>query len=70
MYGELRVPFLPNVSGVPRNMLTFYFNSWLQAALSSSPDDEDAMKAIDLLYDTALVSSGYTVSSHTISLLR
>ncbi|XVE72531.1 hypothetical protein DITRI_Ditri11bG0046600 [Diplodiscus trichospermus] len=34
----------------------------LNAAYKSNPDDEDALKAIDLLYDAALVSSGYTVS--------
>lgn len=32
----------------------------LNAAFKSSPDDEDALRAIDLLYDAALVSSGYT----------
>ena len=31
-----------------------------------NPDDEDALRAIDLLYDTALVSSGFTVSDHDI----
>ncbi|KAK9283759.1 hypothetical protein L1049_012010 [Liquidambar formosana] len=32
----------------------------LNAACQSSPDDDDALRAIDLLYDTALVSSGFT----------
>lgn len=32
----------------------------LNAACSTNPDDEEALKAIDLLYDAALVSSGYT----------
>ncbi|CAI0383856.1 unnamed protein product, partial [Linum tenue] len=32
----------------------------LNAACSGNPDDEDALRAIDLLYDTALVSSGFT----------
>ncbi|XP_022758931.1 heat shock protein 90-6, mitochondrial-like isoform X2 [Durio zibethinus] len=32
----------------------------LNAAFKSNPDDEDALRAIDLLYDAALVSSGYT----------
>lgn len=36
----------------------------LQAACKNSPDDEDAFRAIDLLYDAALVSSGFTVSTH------
>lgn len=35
----------------------------LQTAAKSNPNDEDALRAIDLLYDTALVSSGFTVSS-------
>lgn len=35
---------------------------WLQAASKNNPDDNDALKAIDLLYDAALVSSGFTVS--------
>lgn len=29
---------------------------------NSNPNDEDALRAIDLLYDAALVSSGFTVS--------
>ncbi|KAL5581700.1 hypothetical protein UlMin_014142 [Ulmus minor] len=32
----------------------------LNAASRSNPDDEEALKAIDLLYDAALVSSGFT----------
>ncbi|XP_059450388.1 heat shock protein 90-6, mitochondrial [Corylus avellana] len=32
----------------------------LNAAYGSNPNDDDALRAIDLLYDTALVSSGYT----------
>lgn len=32
----------------------------LNAAYSSNPNDEEALRAIDLLYDTALVSSGFT----------
>uniref|UniRef100_A0A803RAP7 Uncharacterized protein n=1 Tax=Cannabis sativa TaxID=3483 RepID=A0A803RAP7_CANSA len=32
----------------------------LNAASRSNPNDEEALRAIDLLYDTALVSSGYT----------
>ncbi|KAK9283656.1 hypothetical protein L1049_011906 [Liquidambar formosana] len=32
----------------------------LNAACQSSQDDDDALRAIDLLYDTALVSSGFT----------
>ncbi|GAV78358.1 HSP90 domain-containing protein/HATPase_c_3 domain-containing protein [Cephalotus follicularis] len=32
----------------------------LNAACKTSPDDTDALRAIDLLYDAALVSSGFT----------
>ncbi|KAF5733054.1 heat shock protein 83 isoform X2 [Tripterygium wilfordii] len=32
----------------------------LNAACKTSPDDEDALRAIDLLFDAALVSSGFT----------
>ncbi|XP_020234319.1 heat shock protein 90-6, mitochondrial [Cajanus cajan] len=32
----------------------------LDAAFKTNPDDEDALRAIDLLYDAALVSSGFT----------
>lgn len=32
----------------------------LNAAFKSNPDDSDALRAIDLLYDAALVSSGFT----------
>ncbi|XP_010657447.1 heat shock protein 90-6, mitochondrial isoform X1 [Vitis vinifera] len=32
----------------------------LNAACKSGPDDEEALRAIDLLYDTALISSGFT----------
>ncbi|GJT54503.1 heat shock protein 89.1 [Tanacetum coccineum] len=35
----------------------------LSAACNSSGDDEEAMRAIDLLYDTALISSGFTPES-------
>lgn len=34
-----------------------------QDAFKTNPDDEDALRAIDLLYDAALVSSGFTVNS-------
>lgn len=35
-----------------------------QAACKSNPDDEEALRAIDLLFDTASVSSGFTVSNY------
>ena len=42
---------------------------FFQAACKTNPDDEDALRAIELLYDAALVSSGFTVSSYLILLL-
>lgn len=35
----------------------------VQEACRSNPDDPEAQRAIDLLYNTALISSGFTVSS-------
>ncbi|KAI3457728.1 hypothetical protein Pfo_014391 [Paulownia fortunei] len=35
----------------------------LNAACKSSPNDEEALRAVDLLYDTALISSGSTPES-------
>ncbi|KAL3821624.1 hypothetical protein ACJIZ3_007529 [Penstemon smallii] len=35
----------------------------LNAACKSSPNDEEALRAIDLLYDAALISSGFTPES-------
>ncbi|KAL7102530.1 hypothetical protein ACP275_08G125600 [Erythranthe tilingii] len=35
----------------------------LNAACKSSPNDEEALRVIDLLYDTALISSGFTPES-------
>ncbi|KAK2376309.1 Chaperone protein htpG family protein [Trifolium repens] len=35
----------------------------LDAACKTNPDDQEALRAIDLLYDAALVSSGFTVRS-------
>ncbi|PNX83990.1 endoplasmin, partial [Trifolium pratense] len=32
----------------------------LDAACKSNPDDQEALRAIDLLYDATLVSSGFT----------
>ena len=34
----------------------------MQAASKEAPQNPDALRAIDLLYNTALISSGYTVS--------
>lgn len=39
------------------------FNPQLQAASKNYPDDNDALRVVDLLYDAALVSSGFTVSN-------
>lgn len=38
-----------------------------QAAYKTNPNDEEAMKAIDLMYDAALVSSGFTVSLYSLA---
>lgn len=35
----------------------------LQAACKNAPDSSDAKRAVELLYDTALISSGFTVST-------
>ncbi|KAI8011863.1 hypothetical protein LOK49_LG06G01193 [Camellia lanceoleosa] len=35
----------------------------LNAAFKSDPNDEEALRAIDLLYDTALISSGFTAEN-------
>lgn len=35
----------------------------MQIACKNYPDDPEAQGAIDLLYDTALMSSGFTVST-------
>lgn len=35
----------------------------MQVACRSHPDDPEAQKAVDLLYNTALISSGFTVST-------
>lgn len=40
-------------------IFTFQF---LQAACKNAPDSADAKRAVELLYDTALISSGFTVS--------
>lgn len=42
----------------------------MQNAYKNSPHDEEALRAIDLLYDTALVSSGFTVSYYLSSTLN
>ncbi|XVF71765.1 hypothetical protein PTKIN_Ptkin12aG0065300 [Pterospermum kingtungense] len=39
---------------------TLEFMKGRRAAYKSNPEDEDALRALDLLYDAALVSSGYT----------
>jgi heat shock protein beta len=37
----------------------------MQAACKNAPDSSDAKRAVDLLYDTALISSGFTVRMRT-----
>lgn len=46
-------------------MVYVYFADFLllQAACKSNPNDEEALRAVDLLYDTAVVASGFTVSN-------
>lgn len=48
------------LSSLPIHVLTLC--KYPQAAYKSNPNDEDALRAIDLLYDAALVSSGFTVN--------
>lgn len=40
-----------------------YFYTFVQAACKNAPDSSDAKRAVDLLYDTALISSGFSVST-------
>lgn len=56
---------LQNSGGYSNSCISSFYMIWwiLQAACKSSPNDEEALRAIDLLYDTALISSGFTVSS-------
>jgi hypothetical protein len=44
-----------------------YLCGWcvLQVACDASPDDPEALRAVDLLFETALISSGFTVSAFT-----
>lgn len=35
----------------------------MQVACEANPDDLEAMKAVDILFETALISSGFTVSA-------
>lgn len=53
-------------------MLTvcFYFQKIsLQSACRHDPDNYEAQRAVDLLYDTALISSGFAVSSQMFILI-
>ena len=42
----------------------------LQAACKLEPDSSEARRAVDLLYDTALISSGFSVSANQRSFYR
>jgi hypothetical protein len=44
-----------------------YFCGWrvFQVACDANPDDPEALRAVDLLFETALISSGFTVSAFT-----
>lgn len=50
------------------------FNSKMQAACRNNPDDPEALKVLDVLFETAMISSGFTVSillfSTTLTMLR
>jgi heat shock protein beta len=37
-----------------------------QAACRINPDDSEALKAIDILFETSMISSGFTVSIYTL----
>lgn len=37
----------------------------MQVACEANPDDPEALRAVDLLFETALISSGFTVSAFT-----
>jgi hypothetical protein len=39
------------------------FSRATQAACRSNPDDSEALKAIDILFETSMISSGFTVST-------
>lgn len=41
----------------------------MQDAIKNNPDDKDACKFIDILYGSALVTSGFTVSLMLISVI-
>lgn len=49
-----------NVVCAPDIVLPFML---LQAACKNEPESTDAKRAVELLYDTALISSGFTVST-------
>lgn len=52
-------------------LMMFLLSFWIfemQIACKNYPDDPEAQRAIDLLYDTALMSSGFTVSSEYLRL--
>lgn len=49
--------------------MVMYSIGKFQAACKTNPEDQEALRAIDLLYDAALVSSGFTVSYWLLLLL-
>jgi heat shock protein 90kDa beta len=40
-----------------------YFSLGSQVACRNNPDDPEALKAVDILFETAMISSGFTVSN-------
>ena len=39
------------------------FNLQMQVACRNNPDDSEALKVLDVLFETAMISSGFTVST-------
>lgn len=39
------------------------FNSKMQVACRNNPEDPEALKVLDVLFETAMISSGFTVST-------
>ena len=50
-----------------RSSLTefFFLHIFVQAACKNAPESSEATRVVDLLFDTAIISSGFTVSNLT-----
>ena len=53
---DVRTKFVCDLD-LPLCLLLFFF----QAACKNDPESNDAKKAVDLMYETALISSGFSV---------